>query len=526
VADLVAGAVLGETYRLLEPIGRGGAGTVWAAEHLRLPKRVAVKVLHRVPEMDSVAFARFRREAEITSRLDHPHIVQVVDFNVHESGIPYIVMPLLEGRSLRKRMLEGQLTFEDTRQYVRQMGSALEAAHGQGVVHRDLKPGNVFLVERVLDGVGTEQLKVLDFGTSKILGSTSVQTARATMIGTPQYMAPEQAAGDNERVGPHTDQFALASVAYEMLTGAPAFGTGMPAAIVYRVLHEPARPVAELRPDLPEASAAAIDRAMQKDPAERFETLGEFVRTFCGDAAPEPIEAPATIESALIENAPPPSADLPYQKTIKAPAPASGVPWTGLLSGLVVVGAVIAVVQWAPWPNKASPEPDTTSRAAPEKLDIVEPPVVAEKTVKPEPTIAPATPPAPAAASRPQSAPNRVARRGAADAPPPKARRITKIQLASPRKPPTKPVDPVAAAKAKADAKLAEQALGRGDFSKAMHLANRSLRHTRNARAAVVIAKANCGRGDLGGAKAALYKVPRTRRAAVIRYCVRKGVEL
>ena len=283
-----AGTVLQGTYRLETLIGRGGMGSVWAAQHLRLPKQVAVKVLHRLPE--GVAFARFRREAEIAARLHHTNIVEVIDFNVHEGGVPYLVMPLLRGRSLRDRLDIGSLDLAETFTVIRQLGSGLAAAHAMSVIHRDLKPANVFLCAPS-GAEAAETVRILDFGTSKILDSTTIQTAEAAMIGTPQYMAPEQAAGRNDLVGAHTDQFALALVAYELLSGVPAFGGGHPASVIYRIVHEAAPALA----GVPDHVAAAVERALSKRPADRYPDVLDFVEAFTGQsiarAAPAQVAA-------------------------------------------------------------------------------------------------------------------------------------------------------------------------------------------------------------------------------------------
>src|SRR5271165_2228825 len=143
---LSAGGVVGDTYRITRLLGRGGMGAVWAAEHLRLPGRqVAVKVLLAPGVASGEAFARFRREAEIASRLGHPHIVQVLDFHSLPTGEPYIVLELLQGETLAQRLQRGPLALEEALAIARQVGSALQAAHRAGVVHRDLKPDNVFL---------------------------------------------------------------------------------------------------------------------------------------------------------------------------------------------------------------------------------------------------------------------------------------------------------------------------------------------------------------------------------------------
>src|SRR5262249_22617980 len=175
----------------------------------RLPKRFAVKVLLGQLQ-DSEGYARFKREAEIASRIGHPNIVEVLDFNTLASGTPYLVMEFLEGESLAKRIkTRGALPLEEILGLARQMGSALNAAHKNDVVHRDLKPDNIFLCPSDSGGVVGDRVKILDFGISKIRNTQTVLTQESTLMGTPQYMSPEQASGKNSLVDQRTDVFAL-----------------------------------------------------------------------------------------------------------------------------------------------------------------------------------------------------------------------------------------------------------------------------------------------------------------------------
>jgi serine/threonine-protein kinase len=277
---LDVGSVIAGTYTIEGLIGKGGMGAVFMASHARLPgKKVAIKVLH-ADVADGEAMARFKREAEIASRLGHPNIVEVHDWNELPDGTPYIVYELLHGESLADRLRRGPMGLEEATNILRQVGSALAAAHREGIVHRDLKPQNIFLVQAD-DGVSVKA-KVLDFGISKIRGSTTVKTQDTAMLGTPQYMAPEQATGQHDAVDGRTDVFALAAVLYEMFAGIPAFqGTTIPE-VVFKVVYEETPSLAERVPGLPPAVVTGIHRALAKKPAERWDDISAFVEAVTG----------------------------------------------------------------------------------------------------------------------------------------------------------------------------------------------------------------------------------------------------
>ena len=277
---LDVGSVIAGTYTIEGLLGKGGMGAVFVASHARLPgKKVAIKILH--PDVaDAESIARFKREAEIASRLGHPNIVEVHDWNELPDGTPYIVYELLHGESLADRLRRGPLGHDEAMAILRQVGSALAAAHREGIVHRDLKPQNIFLVQAD-DGVSVKA-KVLDFGISKIRGSTTVKTQDTAMLGTPQYMAPEQATGRHDEVDGRTDVFALGAVVYEMFAGVPAFqGTTIPE-VVFKVVYEETAPLAERAPGVAPHVSAGVQRALAKKSTERWDDVGTFVEALTG----------------------------------------------------------------------------------------------------------------------------------------------------------------------------------------------------------------------------------------------------
>jgi len=272
-ADFAVGTILKDTYRIVRPLAEGGCGDVYLAAHTRLPGAFAVKVLRAGLTRDREALARFRQEAEITSTLRHPHIVQVFDFDVTDGGVHYLVMELLEGVSLADVVRSGA-PFDPRRaiNIVEQIAQGLHAAHERGVVHRDLKPENVMLLSA---GGAEDFVKVLDFGISQASWRARL-TENDRVSGTPQYMAPEQAQGLREQIDHRTDQFSLAAIAYTLFTGHEPFSGDNPIAVLYQVVHhEPPAPV-EANPALAGAIGDVIMRGLSKQSADRFADVLEF----------------------------------------------------------------------------------------------------------------------------------------------------------------------------------------------------------------------------------------------------------
>jgi serine/threonine-protein kinase len=282
-ADALIGTVFEGAYRIEGILGEGGMGAVYAATHLRLAKRVAVKVMARELASNTDALARFHREAVVTGGLGHPHIVQVFDFSTTPTGEPFLVMEFLEGEDLDHRLRRaGRLPAAQVVHIVKQVASALAATHAKTIVHRDLKPANIYLLEVAGE---TDFVKVLDFGISKVRAATTKLTQATSVMGTPNYMSPEQAMGRVDEIDERTDQWALACIAWECLSGAgPFVGENVPS-ILFQVVHEPpsalVAKVAGLRPQVEEV----LLHALAKDKNDRFASVSDFALALEGAVA-------------------------------------------------------------------------------------------------------------------------------------------------------------------------------------------------------------------------------------------------
>jgi eukaryotic-like serine/threonine-protein kinase len=272
------GSVIDGAYRLTRLISQGSMGTVFEALHLRLQRRVAVKIM--VPELTEnvEAMARFKREVKVTSQLAHPNVVQLLDHGTTASGQPYLVTEFLEGEDLEQRLLRSPpLLLTTVLPLLRQVVSALAAIHAKGIVHRDLKPANVLLVPMAGEA---DFVKVVDFGISKVSASTTKLTKTATMIGTPEYMSPEQAMGRVDEVDHRSDQWALACMAWRMLSGRPPFrGEHLNDLINRLVQDEPPR-LREIAPHVTPQVEKVLRRALAKRQSQRFPTVMAFLRAF------------------------------------------------------------------------------------------------------------------------------------------------------------------------------------------------------------------------------------------------------
>jgi serine/threonine protein kinase len=282
--DALVGKIIAGRYQLLRRIGKGGMGLVYEADHLGIGKRVAVKLLLDKYTDDEEVVARFQREARTASAIGDDHIVEVFDAGVTEDGRSYLVMELLLGHSLAEiAEATGPMPAVRAVPIVRQVLRGLDAAHAKGIVHRDMKPENVFVVQKP---DRPDYAKIMDFGISKFmqLSESKVRlTATGAVIGTPVYMAPEQALGVGE-IDARVDLYAVGVMLYELLAGRPPFQAPTYIALVTQHLHTPPPPLALARPDLPPRLIAAVHRALEKEPKDRFTSAAEMAAALPADS--------------------------------------------------------------------------------------------------------------------------------------------------------------------------------------------------------------------------------------------------
>jgi len=270
-------------YRILEPIGRGGMGIVYAAEDLKLGRRVALKLLPEYLARDKVALRRFEREAQAASALNHPNICTIYEIDEAE-GLHFIAIELLEGETLKQRMARSRLPTQEILRIGIEISEALEAAHSAGIIHRDIKPSNLFLTRR-------GPIKVLDFGVAKRVGSEPIGqsshfsfpllgnfeadlTSTGALIGTTAYMSPEQVT--RQLVDTRTDLFSLGAVLYEMTTGQMPFPGTDPSSVIRAVQRQRPVPVEQINPEARSGLNSIIDKALQKDRRSRYQRAAEL----------------------------------------------------------------------------------------------------------------------------------------------------------------------------------------------------------------------------------------------------------
>ncbi len=377
----LVGTLVGERYRVQRLIGEGGMGRVYEAEHVEIGKRVAIKVLHPCYTQSADAVARFRREARAAARLGHPNIVDVTDSGTTPSGAVYFVMELLEGEDLGDLIAAGStLPVERVIHIGVQLARALDAAHAAGIVHRDLKPENVFLVQR--DGQD-DFVKVLDFGIAHQMEGDELDkrlTHPGMAMGTPEYMAPEQAAG--QPADARSDIYALGAILYELLASVPPHTGENFMEVLTKKSHTPARPLEELRPEVSPELSSVVASALAIDPKARPVSMAALAQAL-GRSRPDR-------RARRSEDASPPRGELAAGPT--APTPVSvpermaprrshrGLIWSSLAVAASASVVVAGRLRWTP------PAPSVVRPV------VIASPTPAEPPVSPSPERSRATP--------------------------------------------------------------------------------------------------------------------------------------
>lgn len=296
--DALVGTTLSGSYKVLRVIGEGGMGRVYEAQHTRIAgKRFAIKLLHPEFARQPGVLARFQREAEASAAISHPNVMGVYDVDRTPEGTPFMVSELLEGQDLSKRLETlSRITSAQAVTIARQVCRALQAAHDKGVIHRDVKPENVFITGSIED----PSVKVLDFGISRLEGAGSSSLTKTGMVlGTPAYMPPEQASG--AVVDHRVDVYGVGAIMYRALTGRLPYGDDEPTVTIAKLLTtEPERP-RQVAPEIPESLEMIIQKAMAREPARRYQTLQEMEQAL---AAFEAAQGPSLLGRSALGSAP------------------------------------------------------------------------------------------------------------------------------------------------------------------------------------------------------------------------------
>ena len=378
-ADLV-GSIIADRYHVLRKLGEGGMGQVYLAEHVKMGRKSAVKVMNPGMGSDADAVSRFNREAANASRISHPNVAAVYDFGETSDGVIYLAMEFIEGPPLTKLIEQhGALAPMRAAEITRQASEALAVAHDMGIVHRDLKPDNIMIAKA---REGGDLVKVVDFGIAKAANNDAQKvTKTGLVVGTPEYMSPEQLAGD--KLDGRSDIYSLALVAFNMLTGKLPFPADtVQESMIMRLTDKP-RTLSEMKPNAAWTAEvqAVLDRALQRDASQRYQSAADFGRdllramrqmpesvvaegaTQVLGATPIPTDVPATrvarsssatVAVDAVASKPVPKGSTPAASSA-APAAKKKMPVAAIAAGLVVVlgGGVAALTMRGRSPSPA-----------------------------------------------------------------------------------------------------------------------------------------------------------------------------
>jgi len=334
--DTFMGFKVGENvgpYRIIEQLGQGGMATVFKAYHAALDRYVALKVLHQAFNDDSTFIGRFEREAKVVAKLEHSNIVPVYDYSEHESR-PYLVMKYIEGDTLKARLNQGPLSSKEIEQVVDSVGSALGYAHKQGILHRDIKPSNVLLSK---EGV----MYLADFGLARIAQAGESTLSSDSIMGTPQYISPEQAMGKKE-LDAGTDIYSFGVMLYEMVVGQVPFSADTPFSIIHDHIYSPLPLPMDINPNVPEPVQRVLLKTLSKERNDRYATVEELIRAF-KDAWIEsgvPMQRTSiTMKPAAVKREVQSQGVDAASKTeiTKGPAPKRSLKWAWIGSGLFLI---------------------------------------------------------------------------------------------------------------------------------------------------------------------------------------------
>jgi serine/threonine-protein kinase len=384
------GDVLAGKYRIEGLVGRGGMGAVFAATDLVLGRRVAVKMLLAEGLDRPGALPRFFNEARAAAQIDSEHAVRVLDVGAAEDGLPFIVLEYLEGVDLAHLARQRWLDPVEAVDYVLQALDALGQAHARGIVHRDLKPANLFLVRRADGGGGRGQIKVLDFGISKVTAAPFAQagiTASTAILGSPAYMSPEQLRSA-KRVDARSDIWSVGVILYELLAGRMPFVGEEIGAIFAAILEQTPEPVRSHQPSVAAGLDAVVMRCLARDPSQRFQSVSALATALVPFASPAAAAAAAPMLATLdTASWAPASAPLPPARRVPTPLFAVGIG-----TAVAAVGASLLLVR----PDHASSHatPVAGTAAAPSSLDVSAPSTPSAPLASSDPSAPSAMPPA------------------------------------------------------------------------------------------------------------------------------------